>query len=298
MHSLSESFEHARSLAVRIGELPQSLLAPVRLLLSDARNGSISEGSKNSLYWLLKTPTLSTPIYNVAERFGVSERGTSALLSALSAEDLAAVILSLLWYRRMSTSLPNTSTEITSPLLINCELALHLGRAMELLGISTCLLSAVAMHFPPAVFQYADPKEFSKYQRHLKKSALQYDVDYEAGVWGCTRFDVAAAMFQMGGIGAERAIEMATAFADKRPLDSLPENLYRLRIFELWSSSLLTSRSAPNIAHREGFQPRTEALQELGRRVLELQTRGPEASYLHTFSIEPVMTTKPQEPEH
>ncbi|MCB0353981.1 MAG: hypothetical protein KDD64_10665 [Bdellovibrionales bacterium] len=283
-----KSWEIARAYAAKVGEIPAAFTSSIRMLLVDQvkNNKKISVGNQTQTALLLNSPSFKAMFYFAVKTFrddelaAVTKVTRRTLPSLFEPLDLACIMgISFLFRRCRKKAAPDLFDPLVERTQRDVNIGGYLGDAIPKIGLGYGILVGGIRYLSEAAFMLHDPEGYRRYHNVREKKGVRFDLDLEVSRWGCTSLQVGSVLLQTLGFG----IEFAESFVyglDPRISDeaTTDPNVYRVKISDIWITSLATEGSAPNITHRGAYYPLENDLETLLKLIQIEPLRGrPEA---------------------
>jgi len=268
-----QSWEHAKSFANILGNLPSSFTSVIRLLMTDYdRNPEgLTTYSRFFLGRLLKSPSIRIPYYfatkflrpkllqDSTEQFELRD-----LMNAFGGYEHAALLSSIFLYK-FSRKLcdPVLLDPVVHRLQLNLNLGWCVGHAIPAVGAGAGLLLGGFRLYGFIPFIKHDPAGAQEYASYLRDSGMRVDLEYEFKRWQCNSLQVAVMLCQQLGFGIKRAVPLMRAITTTSPLLTQDELERAFRVVDVWMESLEHNRSSPAIPLPPKYYPNKASLDEL-----------------------------------
>lgn len=284
-------WDEAIKIASLIGEIPSLFSTCIRGLMADSREGeALSRGARHSLKVLMLGSSLKSSLLFAGKTFKPDLTKDDSFASPEAAAkifklgEIANIIALLFLYRRVQKTFGETHEdrwlEISKTLGIEAEIGGHLGFAIPKIGFSWGLMIGSMRHFGTFLLVASQPKAFQKYRVDMKMAKKEYDLAYELDVWGCTHLQVASIVLQTLGMGVNLA--QALPIGTEAKLDNtLPTDIYRVRITTEWIKTLRKTGMQPEMTHRGDFYPLKKDLDGLLTLITEINSKGSRYNWLN-----------------
>lgn len=305
-----ETWEEARRVASRIGEIPSPFTTCIRFLRRDLENQAESLG-KESTYWLrqfLRSPTFKAPLYYGAQTFFPeqleleSDLFPSTFLRLYSLPGLINALCIIYLSKRTQTSCDATEyKKLAKILLMESEMAAAVGQAMPRIGFPLALVVGSMRQLGRALFLLVDKAGFIAHVRATRSKGA-FDLQDEIQRWRCNHVQVASILLQILGVGVELGTSLVNGLSSQlAEMDSLDEDARKVLVCDLWVQALMKTGKEPEITHRGEFYPAKANLQKLLETAGDIRKNGSKDNWLLRGrddvlpDQEPALTTAPEE---
>ncbi len=267
-----ETWEEARRVASRIGDIPSPFTTCIRFLRRDLQTNPESL-SQESSYWinqLLRSPTFKAPLYFGALSFFPHKLELEAdlsprtLLRLYTLSGLIHAMCIIYLSKRAQTACDETEwNKLVKHLLIESEMAALVGHALPRIGFPLALLVGSLRQLGRAMFLLVDKTGFIAHVRATRTKG-SFDVQDEIQRWNCNHVQVASILLQILGIGVETGTGLVNGLsANISEIEKLDEDSRRVLVCDTWVHALIKTGKEPEIRHLGEFYPTKAALADL-----------------------------------
>ena len=259
--------------AQMIGAAPSSFSTLIRGLLQDSvkNDNKISFHHQQAMVRFLKGESMKAPFYFAIKTFKPEVLTgkpvpLKEIVHSFKPYELASYLGFLYTYRRVRSLVKNESEwdYLREVIVPRSEVACFLGYAIENIGPGLGLIAGGVRFMGWVPFVMHDEKGYIEYRRHLKKSQLVYDLDYEMERWGCTHSHIAAHLLIGMGFNKEAAMEIGQGLLKQElPAERDGKTQYAVKLIEVWTDSIIKTGQQPDMTHSGNFYPVAEKLEYL-----------------------------------
>jgi hypothetical protein len=264
-----ESWEEARTIAGLIGDVPNSFSTCIRFLRTDyeQNGGALSRGTRFYLSRLLKSASVSAPLYFAAmtyrpEQFQAQGGDSAAIMSVFAPDELATLLSLVYLFRTIKKGCdPEEWRFIEEAIILQTDICGIMGDVIPAIGLSNATLVGAIRLLSQALFLGVKKKEFTNYRRALKKSGALADYAEEIKTWGCTHAQVASILVQPVGLGRTLSEQLSMGLLPV-PQSNEPKESVGMRVVSQWLQAILTTGKEPQIAHRVEYYPHAKDIED------------------------------------
>jgi hypothetical protein len=277
----AESWEEARAVAALIKEVPNSFSTCIRFLRADfeQKQPDLSKGSKFYLLRLLKSQSVSAPLYFAAltyrpEIFQSHGSSIEGILKTFKPEEIASLLSLVYLYRAIRKGCdPEEWKFIDEAVQLHTDLCGLIGDAIPSLGLANAVLVGGLRPLAQALFLGIDKPNFIKYRRAIKKAEVFSDMAEEMRLWRCTFGQVASILAQPIGLGIHVSEFLSRGFLPEGQSGE-PREAIGMRVTDQWLAALIKTGKEPQIAHRVEFFPHAKDVSILLERIAQIRQGG------------------------